>query len=318
MVNVAIAGGTGAVGRTLLEVMASQTRHRAFALTRREPTEDDQLLAPTFQVNYGDIKSLKIFLEEHNIHTVISAFGINGTSLATSQLNLIKAADASSVTKRFIPSSFAIPYPEEDVSILPPLEHYFASFQALEDSNLEWAPVYNGTFLEYIAPPSLKSYHPHSVLVLDVENNVAAIPGDGNMPVTFTYTFDIARFLVAALDLERWPREFRIVGDELTFNELLKLAEEVKGAEFTVFYDDIEKLKASKVTELPGHVKSYSKFPKDRLQWFLAIFETWMATGQARIAREGSLNEMFPEIKPLTARQLMEQYWKTGLEDNAD
>lgn len=35
MVNVAIAGATGAVGRTLLEVMASQTRHRPFALTRR-------------------------------------------------------------------------------------------------------------------------------------------------------------------------------------------------------------------------------------------------------------------------------------------
>ncbi|EHA18950.1 hypothetical protein ASPNIDRAFT_54129 [Aspergillus niger ATCC 1015] len=291
MVNVAIAGGTGAVGRTLLEVMASQTRHRAFALTRREPTEDEQLLGPTYQVNYEDIDSLTLFLEEHNIHTVISAFGINATSLATSQLNLIKAADASSVTKRFIPSSFAIPYPEE----------------ALANSNLEWAPVYNGTFLEYIAPPTLKSYHPHSVLVLDVENNITAIPGSGNTPVTFTYTFDIARFVVAALNLEKWPRELRIVGDELTFNELLKLAE-VKGVKFDVVYDDIDKLKASQITELPGHVKSYNKFPKERLQWFLAIFETWMATGQARVAREGSLNEIFPDIKPLTARQVMERY----------
>ncbi|GLA80540.1 hypothetical protein AtubIFM56815_001364 [Aspergillus tubingensis] len=313
MVNVAIAGATGAVGPTLLEVMASQTRHRPFALTRREPTECDQLLAPTFRVNYGDIKSLKLFLEEHNIHTVISAFGINATSLAESQLNLIKAAEASSVTKRFIPSSFAIPYPEEDVSILPPLEDYFASFKALENSNLKWAPVYNGTFLEYIAPPTLKSYHPHSVLVLDVENNMAAIPGDGNVPVTFTYTFDIARFVVAALDLEEWPREFRIVGDEMTFNELLKLAEEVKGVKFDVVHDDIDKLKTSQITELPGHVKSYNKFPKDRLQWFLAIVETWMVTGQAQIAREGSLNEMFPDIKPLTAKQMMEHYWKASL-----
>ncbi|PYH71689.1 NmrA-like family protein [Aspergillus vadensis CBS 113365] len=313
MVNVAIAGATGAVGRTLLEVMASQTRHRPFALTRSVPRKDDQLPAPTFQVNYEDIDSLKLFLEEHNIHTVICTFGINATSLAESQLNLIKAAEASSVTKRFIPSSFAIPYPEEDVTILPPLEHYFASFKALENSDLEWAPVYNGTFLEYIAPPTLKSYHPHSVLVLDVEDNMAAIPGDGNVPVTFTYTFDIACFVVAALDLEKWPRELRIVGDEMTFNEFLKLAEEVKGVKFDVTHDDIEKLKTSQITELPGHVKSYNKFPKDRLQWFLAIVETWMATGQARIAREGSLNEVFPEIKPLTARQMMEQYWRTGL-----
>lgn len=66
-----------------------------------------------FTVDYTDISTLTTFLEEHNVHTVISAFGITATSLATSQLNLIKAADASKATKRFIPSSFAIPYPEE-------------------------------------------------------------------------------------------------------------------------------------------------------------------------------------------------------------
>lgn len=70
-------------------------------------------MAPTFTVDYNDIDALTSFLEEHDIHTVICAFGITATSLATSQLNLIKAADASKATKRFIPSSFAIPYPEE-------------------------------------------------------------------------------------------------------------------------------------------------------------------------------------------------------------
>jgi len=70
-------------------------------------------LAPVFTVDYSDVGALTSFLEEHNVHTIISAFGITATSLATSQLNLIKAADASSATKRFIPSSFAIPYPEE-------------------------------------------------------------------------------------------------------------------------------------------------------------------------------------------------------------
>lgn len=77
-----------------------------------------------------------------------------------------------------------------------------------------------------------------------MENNAAGIPGDGNTPVTFTYTFDIARFVVAALDLEKWPRELRIVGDELTFNEFLAIAEEVKGLKFNVAYDDVGKLKA--------------------------------------------------------------------------
>lgn len=197
------------------------------------------------------------------------------------------------------------------VAILPPLEHYFTSLKALEATSLEWAVVHNGTFLEYFAPPGLKTHHPPSVLAVDMAHNAAGIPGDGNQPVTFTYTLDVARFVSAALDLEAWPatRELRIVGDEVTFNELVAIAEEVKGVKFNVAYDGVEDLRASRITELPGHAASYDKFPKERLQWFLAIFELWMATGRARVPREGSLNEMFPEIKPLTVREMMERYW---------
>lgn len=74
---------------------------------------DSELALPHFAVDYSNVGSLTAFLEEHNVHTVISAFGINAKSLATSQMNLIKAADASRITKRFIPSSFALPYPKE-------------------------------------------------------------------------------------------------------------------------------------------------------------------------------------------------------------
>lgn len=40
MVTVAIAGGTGAVGRTLVEVLASQEKHHAIILTRKVSTEE--------------------------------------------------------------------------------------------------------------------------------------------------------------------------------------------------------------------------------------------------------------------------------------
>ena len=100
-----------------------------------------------------------------------------------------------------------------------------------------------------------------------MEHNAAGIPGDGNAPVTLTYTFDVARFVVAALDLEAWPRELRIVGDEVTFNQLVAIAEEVKGARSDVAYGDVEKLRASRITELPSHAASYDRFPKEWLQW---------------------------------------------------
>lgn len=149
-------------------------------------------------------------------------------------------------------------------------------------------------------------------MVVDIPNAAAGIPGTGNEPITFTYTFDVARFVVAALDLPTWPRELRIVGDTLTYNKLVKLAEDARGVKFDVKYDDLEKLQNFQITELPGHQKDYQKFPKEVLLPFLSIFQRWMAEGLGEVLIEGSLNERFPDIKPLTAKQLMNQYWNSG------
>ncbi|KPM40528.1 hypothetical protein AK830_g6051 [Neonectria ditissima] len=311
MVKVAIAGGTGVIGKTLVDVFAGQTKHQGLVLTRKEPATSD-LLLPHFVVDYTDVASLTSFLEDHQIHTVISAFGITATSLATSQMSLIQAAEASSVTKRFIPSSFAMAYPEDGPSILPPLQSYFDSLRALKNTNLEWAVVNNGTFLDYYAPSTLKTHYKHGTVVVDIPNAAAGIPGTGNELMTFTYTLDIARFTVAALDLPSWPRTIRIIGETLTYNELVKLAEEARGVKFDVKYDDLEKLKRFEITELPGHLDDYKNFPKHVLLPFLSIFQRCMAEGLGSVPKEGSLNELFSEIKPLTVRALMNQYWKAS------
>jgi hypothetical protein len=89
--------------------------------------------------------------------------------------------------------------------------------------------VLNGLFLDCYGGHDLKSYLPLNAFVVDMANNAAAIPGTGDELVTLTCTFDVAKFLVAALDLPKWPRELRISGDEMTFNQLVRLAEEKKG-----------------------------------------------------------------------------------------
>lgn len=172
--------------------------------------------------------------------------------------------------------------------------------------------MHNGTFLDYFAPPSLKSYYDHNTLIIDIPNAAAGIPGTGNEPLTLTYTFDVARFTVAALDLDSWPRELKIVGETLTLNELLALVEAATGQEFSVQYDDLEKLRRSEITELPGHAKAYARFPKHILLPFLSIFQRWIAEGLGVISIEGSLNEMFPDIEPLTARAMIEEYYRKG------
>jgi aspartate-semialdehyde dehydrogenase len=126
MVNVAVAGGTGGVGQTIVEVLGS-SHHQAFVLSRKVPSRLLRSLplpvpdtknqsqpskeTQTITVDYSDICSLITVLEIHKIHTVISAFSVEGDSLAKSQKNLIEAAIRSKETKRFVPSGYAIPYP---------------------------------------------------------------------------------------------------------------------------------------------------------------------------------------------------------------
>ncbi|KAL2825263.1 hypothetical protein BJY01DRAFT_256292 [Aspergillus pseudoustus] len=305
MVNVAIAGGTGGVGRAIVEVLESSSSHRAFILSRK-PGDGSQAIT----VDYLDIDGLVAILESHKIHTVISAFAVEGDSLAVSQMNLIKAAIRSEETNRFIPSGFAIPYPRETRKFLPQLNDYFAAIETLKASDLEWTIFHNGIFLDYFGGPGMKSYLKPNVFAIDIANKVAAIPGTGDVPVTFTYTFDLAQFVVASLDLDLWEEESRVVGDEVTWNQFVRLAEEVAGSKFTTHYDSIEKLKQFEITELPGHVALYEHFPKKAFQWFMSIFGLFTADGSSCIAREGSLNERFPDIKPLTVRAMLETYWR--------
>ncbi|KAJ4288921.1 hypothetical protein N0V90_011262 [Kalmusia sp. IMI 367209] len=185
---------------------------------------------PTIKVDYNDIDSLTTVLEGNGINTVFCAFAISGTSLKISQMNLIKASSAASTVARFVPTSYSIDYPREGVQILPPLQDYFDCLDELAKTNLEWSVVLNGIFLDYYSGPPIKSYLAPNAFAIDMENNEAAIPGTGDEMITFTHTFDVAKFLVAALDLDVWPRALRISGDEITFNEFVKLAQEIKGA----------------------------------------------------------------------------------------
>ncbi|KAH6643313.1 nmrA-like family protein [Truncatella angustata] len=296
MVKVAIAGGTGAVGRALVDTIAAHPIHKAVILSR--------------QVNYHDVQNLVDVLVKHQIHTVICAFGITGTSLKISQMNLIKAAALAAPACRFIPTSYSIDYPRDGVKILPPLRDYFDCLDELDRTDLEWSVVLNGLFLDYYGTPHLKTYLPPNAFIIDMLHNAAAIPGTGDEPVSFTYTFDVAKFLVAALDLHTWPRELRVVGDEMSINDLVRRAEATKGVRFEKTYDSVAKLKRFEITELPQHRSLYTKFPKERFQWFQSIFEMWVVEGKAHVQLHGSLNENFPDLKPLKVEGMLERCWK--------
>ena len=79
-------------------------------LKENKPLEKE-LGAPILAVDSHDVDALTQLFEKHNVHTIISTFGMNGPT--PPELELIQAAEASQTTKRFISSDWGLPHTEE-------------------------------------------------------------------------------------------------------------------------------------------------------------------------------------------------------------
>ena len=165
----------------------------------------------------------------------------------------------------------------------------------------------NGLFMDYYGPPHLKTYLNPFALAVDMANNAGGIPGSGNVPVVFTYTFDVGRFVAALLTLSKWNDEYYIIGDKVTWNEVIQMAQEAKGVTFDVKYDSMDKLKQGQFTELPAHVPMYPFFPKEQLQGLVASFGVLLEGGyfDFKPTKEQNLNEIFPDIKTKTMKEVI-------------
>lgn len=138
---------------------------------------------------------------------------------------------------------------------LMPYFHWRAkAINELRKSDLQWTKFTNGFFLDYYGLPHVKSYLKPLTIAVDVQNMAAALPGTGNEPVTFSYSFDVANFVAAALDLAEWPEDSMIIGDKLTFNDLVKLAERARGSLHGIFFFGRHELIAYR-RQIHGHVR---------------------------------------------------------------
>ncbi|KAL5603571.1 hypothetical protein FOVSG1_006321 [Fusarium oxysporum f. sp. vasinfectum] len=313
MHTVAVAGGTGHLGRTLIEAIRATGQHKVLAFSRKANAKlEAEMGVPFIAVDYANVEALTNILEEHGVHTVVSALTMmpTGDSQELSEIPLIRAANASQVTKRIISSDWGFPHVQEHVSRLSSVGPKLEAQAVLKTTNLETTVVQNGYFMDYWGMPGVKSYMQPSTLILDIPNAAAGIPGTGDTPVIFTHTTDVARFVAALLNSDNWDPVSYVVGDKVTWNEFLRLAEQVRGIKFEVAYDSIETLQQGKITELPGHVPVYPFFPKEALQSVLGSIACFMAEGALNYETPTTLNERFPEIKPMTVEDMLQKAWQ--------
>ncbi|KAF5971127.1 nmra-like family [Fusarium coicis] len=285
---VAVAGGQGDVGRTIVEVLSQNQQNLVLVLSRKLDDES------AIYVDYNDISHIRDILEKHNVEVLISCLNVISPEASQAEVNLARASDSSSKTRR---------------SPLP--DFSAATLAVLSQTELEYTTVSNGHFSDYYGYPKIKTYLKHADFLVDIANKAAAIPGSGDDKVAFTYSFDVARFVDALVSTdEKWPKTSVVIGEKITANEIVAIAEEARGGRFSVVHDDVNKLKNLRVTELPSHAEAYKFFPRPMLQTLFAAIGLWITEGRFDLTYEGSLNRMFPHIELVSVKELIDQAWK--------
>ncbi|KAJ5373859.1 hypothetical protein N7517_005865 [Penicillium concentricum] len=330
MTVIAVAGGTGGVGKAIVEKLLD-SKFDIVVLSRGVKQDFASQNIQNVQINYDDISSMTHELERYNIHTVISAIGLVSDETSQSQLNLIKAAEKSVSTKRFIPSEYSFVQTTELLPIDPSIQYWLDAADCLKASGLQYTRVIPGFFMDYWGMPHVQTHLQPFTFGIDISSGTAAIPGDGNNVICMTYTYDMATYLVKALDLEEWPELSVIVGDEVTYNQVLGMAEEFTGKniarpylgyirnliiisetgkKFKVAYDSLEQIKTGDVTVPPQ--PEGMECSSDELKEVTALVSRLTVNNVFQLP-EDRLNTQFPEVKPITMRQFLHNAWNRNI-----
>ncbi|KAL4902933.1 hypothetical protein BDW74DRAFT_169207 [Aspergillus multicolor] len=243
---IAVAGGTGGVGKTIVDVLTQEAKHEVII------QENNPLLsgAKQVEVNYKDISSLTQILTAHKVHTIISAISLYSDEDSQAQLNLIRAAEDAPSTKRFMPSEYSFIQTEDLLHLDPSIKYFLAAANHLKSSRLHYTRVIPGFFMDYWGMPHVKTNLAPMTIAVDMANCEGAIPGEGNDVICMTYSYDMARFIARLLDVEgkEWEEFSVVVGDEVTYNQLVGVGEGVRGRKFNIVYDSVEKVNQGDVT----------------------------------------------------------------------
>ncbi|KAJ5895265.1 hypothetical protein N7495_006956 [Penicillium taxi] len=304
---IAVAGGTGGVGKTIIETLSLEPKFQVVVLSRNEPKEIVSHIQH-MQVDYDDVSSIAEKLEHHNVSTIISAIGITSDETSQSQLNLIDAAEKSKATQRFIPSEYSFIQTASLLPLDPSIKYWLAAAGRLKASSLKYTRVVPGFFMDYWGMPHAETNLQPFSFGIDIASRTAAIPGDGNDMMCMTYTYDMARYVVKALDLDQWPEFSVIVGDEVTYNDILHMAEEIIGTKFQVTYDSREQIESGDVTVPP--VAEDVEYSTEELKETTALVSRLTVNGVFQLPRENRLNSLFPELRPVTMREFLEKSWR--------
>nr|RBQ96016.1 hypothetical protein FVER53263_08583 [Fusarium verticillioides] len=299
---VAVAGGTGSVGSTIVDGLVEYGKHKVYALSRKE--RPPQGAVNYLKVDYNDPDAITKALEAAGVNILICAISVVSPEANQAQKNLIRAAERSSTTDRFVISSFDMLHVKEDIELSPLTRYTFEAIDELEKTNLTYTRIANGWFLDYYGMPHWKCNLEPWINILNMKSKWAVIPADGSIQASFLTSQDMSRFVARLMDLEKWDTISAIRANTLSFNELVLAAEKARGTKFDVAVDSLEKLESGKISFFPDY-PSIGHGEGDEA--FFAMIHYQAGIGRYLVPRDlPPLDDKFPDLNVTTPLEVME------------
>ncbi|CAK40705.1 NAD(P)-binding protein [Aspergillus niger CBS 101883] len=324
MVKIAIAGGSGGVGREVIDALIAANKHEIIVLTRK-PLQDapanDLIQGITWvKADYNDIIQLTKVLQ--GVHTVLSFVTAQDDPTSTVQKNLIDAAVQAGV-KRFAPSEWA----SSGLDYLDWYAYKGETRRYLHDLNKERKLTVNNQVLEYtlFQPGVFANYltHPHQSArhlptigtPFDFANRrMILVDGDDKARLTWTAVQDLAGVVARAVDYEgEWPVVGGIQGANISVGQLIALGEKVRGGlPFTIERVKAQDLEAGTWETSWTPTVDHASIPPEQA----AVASKYMTSRIILAADAGSYlvsdewNRLLPDFKFTAIEEFLAEAWK--------
>ncbi|KAL4773355.1 hypothetical protein BDW60DRAFT_206167 [Aspergillus nidulans var. acristatus] len=295
--TIALAGGTGDLGRYLHEELVRDGRFAVALLTRENSDKTPTSKLPNttiYPTDYSE-SSIVSILNSTGATALISLIRCPNSVFVPLHKNLIHACLASTTCKRFIPSEWAGDiegFPDIPISYSKtraPLRRYLQDLDEQSEKKgskpqLEWTLFNLGWFMDYFLPPS-QSYmrYIEGEFPIDVASWAYTVRGTGEEPQSWTAARDVARALAELLASEKeWERVIYVCGEWATFNKTARVLEKFYNRTLTKKYRSAE--------DIASDIREYESQPDVEDVGVIEV-EQWTITGATACPKEKTLRQ---------------------------